>query len=159
MKRAAAIVIILILLAVAAFVLLRIGSDGCELLDRKLGVEARTATKLIEVIGWQYDRDQSKNPYGLGHPEFFDLQHQALVRLLALQQDEFGIHLPEQISHTLRVDHSGAMLVNSNSSRILIDGSSSTKPDVFDGSDSYYRWERFEFDSSGRFKGRTQLKE
>jgi hypothetical protein len=160
MKRAAAFVIILILGGVAAF-LLRPTGDGCELLDEKLGTESRSPAKLLEVIGWQYDRDQSKNPYGLVHPEFFDVQHQALVRLLALQADEFGIDVPEQITNTLRVDHSGAMLVKSDSTGVVINGSSSTKPDEFDGphSDPYYRWERFEFDSSGRFQRRAPIKQ
>ena len=159
MKRSAAFVIILILW-VAAF-LLRPTGDGCELLDEKLGSQARSPGKLLEAISWKYDRDQSRNPHGLGHPEFFDLQHQALVRLLALQEDKFGIDIPDQITDTIRVDHSGAMLVSTTSSGVVIDGSSSTKPDEFDGphSDPYYRWERFEFNSSGRFQRRSPLKQ
>jgi hypothetical protein len=160
MKRVAVTVILLILGGVAAF-LLWPTSDGCVLLDQKLGSEARSPEKLLEVIGWQYDRDQSKNPYGLGHPEFFDLQHKALVRLLALQDDAFGIDVPVQNPNTLKVDHSGAMLVSSNSEVVVIDGSSSMKPDEFNGphSDPYYRWERFEFDRSGRFQRRAAMKQ
>lgn len=159
MKRVAAFILMLILGSVAAIVLLA-NSDGCDLLDEKLGSEARSPAKLLEVIGWHYDRDPSRNPHGLGYPEFFDVQHQALVRLLALQEDEFGIDVPNQITETLLVDHSGAMLVSATTTDIVIDGSSSTQPDEFDGprSDPYYRWERFEFDSSGRLQSRSPIK-
>jgi hypothetical protein len=158
MKRFKAIAILLILGGVAAF-LLRGTRDGCMLLDQSLASEARSPKKLLEVMGWRYDRDPSRNPYGLGYPEFFDLQHQALVRLLALQDDVFGINVPAQNTSTLRVDHSGAMLLRSNSEGIVIDGSSSMQPDEFNGphSDPYYIWERFEFDESGRFQRRTSV--
>lgn len=159
MKRFVAIAILLILGGVAAY-LLGPTRDGCALLDQNLRSEARSPEKLLEVIGWKYDVDTSRNPYGLGFPEFFDFQHQALVRLLSLQHETFGIDVPKQNTNTLRVDHSGAMLISSHSESIVIDGSSSLKPDDFDGphSDPYYMWERFEFDRSGRFQRRSPIK-
>ena len=138
-----------------------VDGDGCDLLDQKLGTGSRSPTRLLEVLQWLYDEDASKNPHGLGYPEFFDAQHQALVRLLALQESEFGKEPPAQHWETLRADHTGVRFISSQNGVHLIEGSASVYPDEFDQHpwEGYYLWERFHFDGTGRLLDRSPIKQ
>ncbi len=46
--------------------------DGCGLLDKNLGANARSPRKLLEVFTWQYHDDPAENPHGLGYPDFYE---------------------------------------------------------------------------------------
>ncbi len=129
-----------------------VGGDGCGLLDKTLGASARVPGELLKVLDWRYDRDSAKNPYGLGHPAFFDVQHQALVRLLALQRKEFRVEVPPQRTPTLQMDHSGARVDERVHGIITVSGSASVYPDWFDAHpwEGYFFWETFTFDESGK---------
>jgi hypothetical protein len=133
--------------------------DGCQILDRTLGSDARSPKRLLEVLGWTYNEDASKNPHALGHPEFFDVQHQALVRLLALQEDRFGIVPDARHTSTLLVDHTGAKVVEVANGVHVVDGSASIYPNQFDEHpwEGYFTWERFKFEQDGRLVERLPL--
>ena len=159
MKLVTAALVASLTVVVIVILFTRERDDGCGLLDQKLGADARSPTKLLSVLGWRYDRDSTKNPHGLGHPEFFDIQHQALVRLLALQEDLFGKPAPPQHTETLLVDHAGASLISFENGVYLVDGSASIHPDEFDEPrpGGYFRWERFRFGGEGRLLDRSPI--
>ena len=158
MKRKAAIILLFIFAGITVFFAFP-KNDGCELLDKKLGEDAQSPTKLLEVIAWEYNDDSSKNPHALGFSDFFDIRHQALVKLLAIQHKVFGDALPEQHHKTLRVDHSGARVIEENTDIVIVEGSSSIFPDEVDepNGDGYYRWEHFTFDRSGKLISRSAI--
>ncbi len=133
--------------------------DGCVLLDRTLGPDARTPAKLFDAIGWKYDEDRRKNPYGLGYPEFYDVQHQALVRLVSMQKELFGEKGLPQCQRSIGMDSGGALMISFKGGVYVIEGSASIDPDYYDKfvthDEGYYRWERFSFGKNGKLLGRS----
>lgn len=136
-----------------------VSGDGCQLLDRTLGAQSRTPRELLQVMRWQYHKDPARNPHGLGFPDFFDVQHQALVRLLALQQEVFGNSVPPQHEKTVRADHSGVRVRAEDAAGMTVEGTASVFPDEFDDHpwEGYFRYEAFQFDKDGRLLSRRPL--
>lgn len=131
--------------------------DGCALLDKNLGASSARPAELLNVLAWKYDKDPGNNPFNLGFPDFFDVQHQALVRLLALQQKNFGISPPPPTHGSGGMDHTGASLTKIENGIFVVSGSASVYPDSFDDHpwEGYFRWETFRFDRDGKFISRS----
>ena len=131
--------------------------DGCGDLERVLTVDANSPQILLTVFEWEYDSGASKNPYHLDRRTFYDVRHQALVRLLALQKKEFGTKAPPQSDHQYGIDHSGVSVLSVNKAGdYLIEGTGSIFPDHFGQHpwEGYYHVEQFLFDSTGKLLDR-----
>lgn len=135
--------------------------DGCSLLDKTLGASSTDPTELLKVLGWSYDEKPMKNPFGLGFPDFFNVQHQALVRLLALQPTKFGIQPSLRQRYGGGRDHTGAKLISIEDGNYVVSGSASIRPDSFDDHpwEGYFAWEIFRFDRAGKFISREPSSE
>ena len=133
--------------------------DGCQLLEKTLGADAQLPQKLMAVMAWTNDKDAARNPYGLDFPAFSDVQHQALVRLLAIQKKSFQVSPPPQHRATTRIDHTGAFVIDSDANGMIVEGTASVYPDEFDQHpwEGNYLLERFKFDAQGKLLERSAV--
>jgi len=128
------------------------------LLDSRLGASAWQPTNLIAILSWEYHAD-NQNPFGLGHPEFFDFQHQALLRLIDVQRAQFGHRAPRRATSGTYIDHSFAHVSERTNSRVVVLGTGTLKAVHFDrssvhGPDPYWQMERFTFTLDGQLLSR-----
>jgi hypothetical protein len=133
-------------------------SPRYELLDSRLGESAWQPTKLLEVMSWEY-KENSQNPFGLGHPDFFDFQHQALLRLIDIQRRHFGHSAPPRNKLGTYIDHCFVAMKERSASQIIIIGTATLKPCRYDNSsihepDPYWQMERLTFSPSGELLSR-----
>jgi hypothetical protein len=98
-----------------------------KLLDHHLGAKAWDPAALVVVLGWEYQPDNN-NPYGLGHPDFFDVKHQALLRLLDLQKQAFGRSALARRKNGVFVDSSFARIASRSESEIVVLGTGTFEP-------------------------------
>ena len=134
-----------------------------ELLDSRLGAEAWHPTKLLEVIRWDY-HPENHNPFGLGYPNFFDFQHQALLRLLDIQGSAFGRVVPPRCATGVLIDHSSAIVEKWSDSDVVIVGTATLYPCLFESpngrdTDGYWQMERFVFARTGQLLSRNAYEE
>lgn len=128
------------------------------LLDSRLGASAWQPTNLLTVLAWEY-HDKGTNPLSLGYPDFFDFQHQALLRLLDIQKREFGLSTAPRATNGTYIDHSGVWLVGRTNSQIIVIGTGTLKPvyfkhkSLFD-QEGYWQEEQFTFAPDGRLLSR-----
>ena len=129
-----------------------------SLLDSRLGESAWQPTNLLAILSWEYRAD-GHIPLGLGHPDFFDFQHQAFLRLLDIQRAQFGHGAPNRATGGTYIDHSFANVTGRTNSQVVVIAAGTLKPVHFDGSSihgpvSYWQMERFIFASSGQLLSR-----
>ncbi len=128
------------------------------LLDSRLGASAWQPTNLLAILSWEY-RDDGKNPLHLGRPDFFDFQHQALLRLLDIQKREFGLSGPSRATNGTYIDHSEVWVVGRTNSQIVVIATGTLKPVLFENrsifdQDGYWQEEQFTFAPDGRLLSR-----
>ena len=124
------------------------------LLDRTLGDRSRDPKALLESLTWKYNATGS-NACGLGHPDFFDVQHLALLRLLELQRPRFKISVPKSATSATGIDHSFASVKATNGMNLVILGTPTLKPIRYDRPyEGYWDMHYFEFTPEGRFVSR-----
>jgi len=129
-----------------------------QILDSRLGASAWQPTNLVAILSWEYDRD-GQNPLQLGYPDFFDFQHQALLRLLDIQHRQFGWRSLRRATNGAYIDHSGTYLIEHTDSQFIVIGTGTLKPvsvdrSPIDGAIPYWQMERFTFTSAGRLLSR-----
>lgn len=134
----------------------------CKLLDLHLGSSAWDPTALLIAMTWEYQPDNN-NPHGLGHPDFFDVQHQALLRLLDLQKTAFGRAALSRCKDGTFVDSSFAKAISRTESEIVVLGTGTLEPCHYDyssihGPDPYWQVERFRFTPRGQLLGRESCR-
>lgn len=123
------------------------------LLDAHLGASAWQPAALLDVLSWSC-RDNNENPFGLGQPEFFDVQHQALLRLIDIQRHHFGRSTPPRNEHGTCIDHSFARVIERTDARIVVIGTATLRPRHYDknsihGPYPYWQMERLTFSPAG----------
>lgn len=128
------------------------------LLDSRLGASAWQRTNLLAILSWEYRAD-GQNPHGLGHPDFFDFQHKALLRLLDIQRSQFGNNAPRRATGGTFFDHSYTEVAERTNSRVVVIAAGTLEPVHFDGSsihspDPYWQLERLIFAASGQLPSR-----
>jgi hypothetical protein len=144
------VIIVLVAIGVSYFAL---RPRPYPLLDSRLGASAWQPTNLIEILSWEYHAD-NQNPFGLGHGEFSDFQHQALLRLIDVQGAQFGHRAPRGATSGTFIDHSFAHVSERTNSRVVVLGTGTLEPVHFErssvhGSDPYWQMERFTFTLDG----------
>ena len=134
-------------------------ADGCVQLDREFGRDAYSPKKMLETLNWSY-REPTDNITIIGGSAV--IQRQALVRLLALQEREFGVVVGPKHKDTLQLDHYGAGVIQRVGGGYVVEGCANLEPDEImthaDGADVYYKWERFHFDAEGRLLKRSAIR-
>lgn len=128
------------------------------MLDSRLGKSAWQPTDLLAILSWEY-HEKGANPFNLRYPDFFDFQHQALLRLLDLQGREFGPKAIPRAKNGTYIDHVVAQVSEHTNSGITVIGTGTLKPVHFEGRsifdpDGYWQMERFTFASDGRLLSR-----
>jgi len=131
--------------------------DGCQLLDQTLGSHARDPAALIDVFSWRFK--DGPNPHGLVFPDFFDVQHQALIRLLDLQLPLFGSKVSPPAGSGLKIDHSYAVLRSRNDSVIVVEGTPTLRPTAWDLRpwEGYWQAETLRLTPEGRLISREAV--
>ena len=152
----AAVGAVIVTSAVVAYLVLT--PHRYPLLDSRLGASAWQPTNLLAILSWEYGTD-GQNPLGLGHPDFFEFRHQALLRLLDIQRSQFGHSPPRRTTGGTLINHSFAHATEHSNSRVVVIATGTLKPVHFDdssvhGPNPYWQMERFTFGSSGQLLSR-----
>jgi hypothetical protein len=130
-------------------------SDGCALLDQTLGSHARDRLALLEVLRWRYRQD-GPNPHGLALSRFCDVQHEALLRLMALQSDQ----IPSAPVPSTLIDHTFIQIQSESPDRVVVLGTPSLLPDYYGRPwEGYWRMELLTFTREGRLLSRAAYRE
>lgn len=157
-----AVVALIVVAAVLVGVFFARRPPRYDILDSRFGPSAWQPTKLLEVLSWPY-HDNNQNPFDLGHPEFFDFQHQALLRLIDIQQEHFGHSAAPRNQDGTYIDHSFAHVIERTDSHIVVIGTATFKPCHYDnssvhGPDPYWQMERLTFAHTGELLYRAAHK-
>ena len=137
---------ILLVVAMYAF-----RSPRYPLLDAALKHDASNPHALAEVLRW----DIPPGAFG-GNHILFDVQHQALLRLLDLQEPVFRQRIPAAAEKCTGADSPGILPLNLNASgeTFQIVGTPSLDPDYQETEGGYYSVEAFTFTEEGRLVSR-----
>jgi hypothetical protein len=121
-------------------------------LDYRLHSDAWRPTKLLDVLSWKY-QPNGESPLHLNEREFYAIQHQALLRLLDLQPNQFHKAVPVPTSGGTLIDHAYARIDASGPDGIVVIGTGTLKSfqvdDTLHGHEPYWQIERFVFASNG----------